>query len=160
MNDGQRMPDEPPETTPAPEPDDPKFLRWLATPQGAAAMQQVMQDTMDGRYGAVPEELRALAVEGLQKRASEATVTRVVAAMQALHAAMQALHAAMQALHAALQQPAEEWPSRGQFVHALHEQAKEVTDLILDVPEPQRTALMKQMLPLQEMLAKLERETE
>ena len=44
-------------------------------------------------------------------------------------------------------------------MHALHEQAKEVTDLILDVPEPQRTALMKEMLPLQEMLAKLERET-
>ena len=139
------MSDALPDSPAAPEPDDTAFLRWLATPEGAAAMKQVMQETVDGRYGAVPEELRALAVEGLQKRASEATVTRVVTAMQALHAAMQ--------------QPAEEWPSRWQFVHALHEQAKEVTDLILDVPEPQRTALMKQMLPLQEMLAKLERET-
>ena len=147
------MSDALPDSPAAPEPDDTAFLRWLATPEGAAAMKQVMQETVDGRYGAVPEELRALAVEGLQKRASEATVTRVVTAMQALHAAMQALHAA-------LQQPAEEWPSRWQFVHALHEQAKEVTDLILDVPEPQRTALMKEMLPLQEMLAKLERETE
>jgi len=135
-----------PDSPAAPEPDEAEFLRWLATPQGAAAMKEVMQDTVDGRYGAVPAELRALAVEGLQKRASEATVTRVVTAMQALHAAMQ--------------QPAEEWPSRWQFVHALHQQAKEVTDLILDVPEPQRTALMKEMLPLQEMLAKLERETE
>jgi len=140
------MPDELPDSPDAPPPDEAEFLRWLATPQGKAAMKEVMQDTVDGRYGAVPEELRALAVEGLQKRASEATVTRVVTAMQALHAAMQ--------------QPAEEWPSRWQFVHALHEQAKEVTDLILDVPEPQRTALMKEMLPLQEMLAKLERETE
>ena len=140
------MSDALPDSPAAPEPDDTAFLRWLATPEGAAAMKQVMQETVDGRYGAVPEELRALAVEGLQKRASEATVTRVVTAMQALHAAMQ--------------QPAEEWPSRWQFVHALHEQAKEVTDLILDVPEPQRTALMKEMLPLQEMLAKLERETE
>lgn len=140
------MPDEPPETTPAPPPDEAEFLRWLATPQGAAAMQQVMQDTVDSRYGAVPEELRALALEGLQKREREATLTRVAKAMQALHAAMQ--------------QPAEEWPSRWKFVHALHEQAKEVTDLILDVPEPQRTALMKQMLPLQEMLAKLEREAD
>ncbi len=139
------MSDALPDSPAAPEPDDTAFLRWLATPEGAAAMKQVMQETVDGRYGAVPEELRALAVEGLQKRASEATVTRVVTAMQALHAAMQ--------------QPAEEWPSRWQFVHALHEQAKEVTDLILDVPEPQRTALMKEMLPLQEMLAKLERET-
>lgn len=139
------MSDTLPDAAAAPPPDDPVFLRWLVTPQGAAAMQQVMQDTVDGRYGAVPAELRALAVEGLQKREREATVTRVVTTMQALHAAMQ--------------QPAEEWPSRWQFVHALHEQAKDVTDLILDVPEPQRTALMKRMLPLQEMLAKLERET-
>jgi hypothetical protein len=140
------MSDAPTDATPAPEPDDPAFLRWLATPEGAAAMTQVMQDTLNGKYGDVPAELRALAAEGLQKREREATVTRVVTAMQALHAAMQ--------------QPAEEWPSRWQFVHGLHQQAKDVTDLILDVPEPQRTALMKRMLPLQDMLAKLERETE
>lgn len=139
------MPDELPDASPAPEPEDAAFLRWLASPQGTAAMQTVMQDTVDGKHGEVPPELRALAVDGLAHRKLETN--------------MQCVSEAMQKLLEALQLPAEAWESRWRHVRDLHEQAKAVTDLILEVPEPQRTVLMQLMLPLQETLARLERET-
>jgi hypothetical protein len=139
------MPDDPPDASPAPEPKDPAFQRWLGSPAGEAAMSEVMRKVVAGDFGEVPDELRALAVEGLKTRALEANLAHVQTAMQALMAAMQ--------------QDPEPSQSRWRHVHALHQQAKMVTDLILEVPEPQRTALMKLMLPLQEMLEKQERET-
>ncbi|MDZ4401117.1 hypothetical protein [Prosthecobacter sp.] len=133
------------DAAPGPEPEDAAFLRWLSSPQGTAAMQTVMQDTVDGKHGEVPAKLRALAVDGLQQREREASVTRVGAALQTLHEAMQL--------------PPEAWESRWRHVRDLHARAKAVTDLMLEVPEPQRTVLMQLMLPLQDTLAKLERET-
>jgi len=45
-------------------------------------------------------------------------------------------------------------------VHALNEEAKAIMDLALELPEPHRTHLMKQIAPFQQKLETLERETE
>lgn len=131
-----------------PEPSDEDLQAWLATPEGVAAMKQVMQDVVAGKHGEVPPELLERARTALGKREVQAQI--------------QQLHQRMLALTERLGEKPHEWPenSRWAHVHALNQEAKAVLNLALDLPEPHRTHLMKQIVPFQQKLETLERETE
>lgn len=137
-----------PFTSPDPEPSDEDLQAWLATPEGAAAMKQVMQDVVAGKHGEVPPELVEQARAALGKR-------EVVAQIQQLHQRMLALKVR-------LDEKPDEWAenSRWAHVHALNEEAKAIMDLALELPEPHRTHLMQQIVPFQQKLETLERETD
>lgn len=137
-----------PDTSPDPEPTEEEFLAWLATPEGAAAMKQVMQDVVAGKHGEVPPELLEQARAALGKRE---------VAWQ-----IQQLHQRMLALTVRLGEKPDEWPenSRWAHVHALNEEAKAIMDLALELPGPHRTHLMQQIVPFQQKLETLERETD
>jgi hypothetical protein len=55
-------------TPPTPEPSDEDLQAWLATPEGTAAMKQVMQDVVAGKHGEVPPEVLEQARTALGKR--------------------------------------------------------------------------------------------
>lgn len=131
-----------------PEPSDEDLQAWLATPEGAAAMKQVMQDVVAGKHGEVPPELLEQARAALGKR-------EVVAQIQQLHQRMLALKVR-------LDEKPDEWAenSRWAHVHALNEEAKAIMDLALELPEPHRTHLMQQIVPFQKKLETLEQETD
>jgi hypothetical protein len=134
-------------TSPTPEPSDKDLQAWLATPEGAAAMKQVMQDVMAGKHGEVPPEL----IEQ----------SRMILGKREVQAQIQQLHQRMIALTERLGEKPHEWPenSRWAHVHALNQETKAIMDLALDLPEPHRTHLMKQIVPFQQKLETLERET-
>lgn len=111
-------------------------------------MKQVMQDVVAGKHGEVPPEVLEQARMALGKR--EVVVQ------------IQELHERMLALTARLGEKPHEWPenSRWAHVHALNQEAKAIMDLALELPEPHRTHLMKQIVPFQQKLETLERETD
>lgn len=131
-----------------PEPSDDDLQAWLGTPEGAAAMKQVMQEVVAGKHGEVPPEVLEQARAALGKR-------EVVEQIQELHQRMLALKVR-------LDEKPHEWPenSRWAHVHALNEEAKAIMDLALELPEPHRTHLMKQIVSFQQKLETLEREME
>ena len=53
---------------PRPEPSEEDLQAWLGTPEGAAAMKQVMQEVVAGKHGKVPAELLEQARAALGKR--------------------------------------------------------------------------------------------
>ena len=71
-------------TSPTPEPSDKDLQAWLATPKGAAAMKQVMQDVLAGKHGEVPPELVEQARTAFGKR-------EVAGQIQQLHQRLLAL---------------------------------------------------------------------
>lgn len=135
-------------TTPHPEPNNEELQAWLATPEGAAAMKQVMQDVVAGKHGEVPPELLEQARTALDKREVAAQI--------------QQLHQRMTALTVRMGEKPDEWPEHSRWAHvrALNQEAKAIIALALELPEPHRTPLMKQIVPFQQKLETLERETE
>lgn len=133
---------------PRPEPSEEDLQAWLATPQGAAAIKEVMQNVAVGKHGEVPAELLEQARAALGKREVVAQIRQ--------------FHQRMIALTKRLGEKPDEWPenSRWAHVHALNQEAKAIMDLALELPEPHRTHLMKQIVPFQQKLETLEREME
>lgn len=131
------MPDE--ETD---EPSDEEMLLWLQTPTGLAAMQQIMLNMKEGRYGEMGPELLEAAEQGLAAREN---LLNVQAVKERVHGLMQQMDEPMEGSH---------W----QYMHDLHEEMKAIMDLMLDFPEPHRTTLMKMALPVQARLERLEKE--
>ncbi len=130
------MPDE--ETD---EPSDEEIARWLRTPEGTAAMQQIIRDTVSGEYGEVPPELMAVAEGGLAKHELLQKLLEVQTRVNGLVQRMKA--------------PVE--GSRWQHMHDLNEEMKAIMDLMLDLPEPERTKQMQMALPVQKALEQLEK---
>lgn len=130
------MPDE--ETD---EPSDEEIARWLRTPEGTAAMQQIIRDTVSGEYGEVPPELMAVAEGGLAKHELLQKLLEVQTRVNGLVQRMK--------------EPVE--GSRWQHMHDLNEEMKAIMDLMLDLPEPERTKQMQMALPVQKALEQLEK---
>lgn len=136
------------DASPDPEPTEKEFLGWLATPEGAAAMKEVMQDVVAGKYGELTPEVMEMARSGVRKHE--------VAEMN------RHLQQRLKALMQRLAEKPHEWPenSRWAHVHALNEEAKAIMDLALELPEPHRTHLMQQIVPFQQKLETLEEAVE
>jgi hypothetical protein len=119
------------------EPTDEEVKAWLETAEGQAAIREVMQKTVAGEYGAVPEEVLEQA---------RATLTRIHCFKQ-IEEVRQRMTELMRQI---VELPSEE--SAWAVVNRLHEETKAVMDLVLEVPEPHRTTFMRQCLPLQQKL--------
>lgn len=131
------MPDE--ETD---EPSDEEIALWLKTPEGIAAMREMMRKTVAGEFGEVDPRLLEMAQEGLKKHEAEDTAKEVRVRLNALSEKMAA-----------------PWEgSRWQHFHDLNKQMKDMLDVMLELPEPYRTTLMKMAVPVQQDLEELEKE--
>lgn len=136
------------EASPHREPSDEDLQAWLATTEGAAAMKEVMQDVVAGKFGELTPEVMEMARSGVHKHE--------VAEMN------RHLQQRLKALMQRLAEKPHEWPenSRWAHAHALNEEAKAIMDLMLEMPEPFRTAMMQEMVPIQQMIEKVESETD
>ena len=120
---------------------DAELALWLRTPDGLAAMQRLMLDATQGQYGELPPEVLASAKQGLESRQTMVTVQEIQVRMLGL-----------------TQKMSEPWEgTRWQHVHHLNEEMKAIMDLMLDLPEPHRTKLMRMAVPFQEKLDALEK---
>ena len=124
------------------EPTDAEVEAWLRTPEGQAAMSEVMEKVAAGEYGELPEGMKELAYQGLKRRHSKDALTEVRARMADLMRGINELS------------PHE---SRWAQVRRLHEETKALMDLLLEVDEPHRTKLMRLCLPLQQQLEDLQK---
>lgn len=135
-------------TTPDPEPTNEEAETWLATPEGAAVTQKMIQDSLAGKYGELPPELITQARRALRGREVADQVSQI--------------HQRMMALTERLAEQPDEWPENSRWAHvrALNHECKAIMDLVLELPEPHSSSLMKKFLPFQQMIEKVERETE
>ena len=130
------------------EPTEDAIKAWLASHEGSAALKQLLQDATDGKHGELHPELLTQVNETLKRH-------------EAVEKACLIQHR-IGTLRDRLGEPPEEWPenSRWARVQALHNECKAILDLVLELPEPHRTMLMNKFLPFQQMIEKLENETE
>lgn len=123
------------------EPSDEEIALWLQTPEGIAAMREVMRKTVAGELGEVAPELLEMAQEGLKKHEAHDTASEVRVRLNALREKMAA-----------------PWEgSRWQHIHELNEEMKGLMDLMLELPEPHRTTLMKMAVPVQQDLEEMKK---
>jgi hypothetical protein len=127
-----------PEPEEAQEPTDAEMEAWLATPDGQAAMREVMQQTLAGKYGEVPEVLMEMSREGLRKHHSHDVMGEV----------KQRFGVLQEQLRAALR----DGPDGSWWQHAreMNEELKAIMDLVLEVHEPYRSKLMPDILEMQQ----------
>jgi hypothetical protein len=121
---------------------DAEMALWLKTPEGQAAIQQIMLDVKEGRCGEVSPEMMGAAERGV--------------ATYELMQKMLEVQTRVDGLAQAMKGPI--IGSRWQHLHALNQELKSIMDLLLELPEPDRTNQMKMALPLQEVLEQLEKE--
>jgi hypothetical protein len=124
------------------EPSDEEMVLWLKTPEGMAAMREVMRKTVAGELGEVPPELKTSAERGL---ADHEHLQKLLEVQTRVNGLMQGMT-----------EPVE--GSRWQHMHDLDEEMKAIMDLLLDLPEPERTIQMQMALPVQEALERLRAE--
>ena len=123
------------------EPSDEEMVLWLQTPEGIAAMRETMRKTVAGEFGEVDPRLLEMAQEGLKKHEAHDTAGEVRVRLNALREKMAA-----------------PWEgSRWQHIHELNEEMKGLMDLMLELPEPHRTTLMKMTVPLQQDLEEMKK---
>lgn len=125
------------------EPTDAEMEAWLMTPDGMAAMREVMEATLSGKYGAVPEEMLHLSREGLKRHHSYDVVQEVKAC----------LHALKEKMHSVVQDGPD--GSLWACVREMNEELKAIMDLILEIHEPRRSELMPGVVELQQDLEAL-----
>ena len=124
------------------EPSDEEMMLWLQTPEGIAAMREVMRKTVAGEYGEVDPSLLEMAQEALKKHEAHDMASEVRVRLNALREKMAA-----------------PWEgSRWQHIHDLNKQMKDILDVMLELPEPHRTTLMKMAVPVQQDLEEMEKE--
>ncbi|MBI3881634.1 MAG: hypothetical protein HY301_16420 [Verrucomicrobia bacterium] len=103
-------------------------------------MVELMERTLRGEFGEVSPEIRAAAEHGLAKRQFQRNIETAQAKFKALAAVSRA--------------PAGSMDEEDRFsqCNALMD---ELTDLLLEMPEPHRTTWLKQLLPMREKLRAL-----
>lgn len=134
--------------SPDPEPTDEEIQAWLRTPEGAAAMKACMQDIVAGKHGELTPEFVEMARIGVRKH-EVAELVKLV-------------RERVLAWAGRLAEEPHEWPENSRWAHtrALQDECKAIMDLMLELPEPYRTPLMKQMVPLEEQLEKIKRQVD
>ncbi len=115
---------------------------WLKTPEGIAAMREIMRKTVAGESWNGRPELLALAQQRSKCHEAENAVRDIQVQLEALKEKTKA------PLNG----------SRWQRIHHLNEALKGIMNLILELPEPNRTTLMKMTEPVQQDLAELEKQ--
>lgn len=134
------------EQPPEPDPEEPtteEIEAWLRTPEGQAAMREIMQQVVDGKYQELPEELRLLAEQGL-KRYHSVDVLREVKTR-------------MHELQDRVEEVLRDGPERSvwAFLRELDEEVKGLMDLVLEVHEPHRAPLMQELMGYQRVVEEL-----
>lgn len=128
------------------EPSEEELQEWLKTPDGNAVMREVMREvmrkTVSGEFWKVRPEMLALAQQRPKYHEAEEEVREIQLQLEALKEKTKA------PLNG----------SRWQRMQQLNEAMKDIMDLIMEQPEPQRTALMKMVVPVQQDLAELEKQ--
>lgn len=111
-------------------------------------MQTVMQEIVAGKSGDVPPELVEQARIGVRKHEVAELVKQV--------------RDRVMAWAARLAEEPQEWLENSRWAHvrALQEECRAILDLVLELPEPFRTPLMKQIVPLAEQLEIVKREVD
>lgn len=135
-------PTPPPAEDASDEPSEAEMHAWLGTPEGSAAMREVMEKTVAGAYGKVPEEMLRLAREGL-KRHHSVDVMKVVVQRRAVLG---------ERMNAVLRDGPEGTLSPWEQMRVFHEEVKALVDLVLEVHEPRRSQFMPRLLELQQMI--------
>lgn len=127
----------------SPEPTDEEMEAWLRTPEGIVAMREVMEKSVAGEYGELPEEVLRLAQEGLKKHHSVDV--------------MQEVKRRIAAVQERVEEVVQDGPERSiwAFAKELDEEVKTLMDLVLEVHEPRRTVMMRELLGLQQELEPL-----
>lgn len=118
-----------------------EFQQWLAAdPANQERFDKVIEAMLAGHYGAVPPAMLAAAQQVLAKKQE--------------HQCMQAVSGKIKALMEVLERPPGTTlaAERIQQCQAL---ANEITDVLLDMPEPQRTEFLKRFVPMWEKLRAL-----
>ena len=122
----------------ASEPTDAEMEAWLMTPDGMAAMREVMEAALSGKYGAVPEDILHLSREGLKRHHSMDMFQEVKTRLHALKEKMNAV------IH--------DGPEGGLWVDVreMNEELKALLDLLLEIHEPRRSEIMPAFVELQQ----------
>ena len=107
---------------------------WLASADGAAAMNAVLAKVTADAYGEVTPSLREQAQEGLRMRHSFVVMGEVNERFEQLCMTMLPLPEG----------------SRWAHVNGLNVEMTALMDLMLEVHEPHRSKLMRQLLPVQQ----------
>jgi hypothetical protein len=118
-----------------------ELAKWLAEdPANMEKHSQILERACAGELGELPPEFLANAKKLLAKRREERVVRLVRDKLENVKALLGQSVGSMRA------------DERLAECHSLME---EVTDALLDVPEPRRTKLFQQFLPIREMVAAL-----
>ena len=116
------------------EPTEADLKAWLSTPEGAAAMEAVMKDAVTGGFGEVAPGLMEQAQEGLRMRHSFVVMGEVNERFEQLCMTMLPLPEG----------------SRWAHVNGQNVEMTALMDLMLEVHEPHRSKLLRQLLPVQQ----------
>lgn len=134
------MNEDPNAQEPDEEPSQAEVAERLLTPEGRAAMVEIMRKTLAGDYGELTEELKQAAQQGLERQRSQEVMQEVITRVEALRERLLATQ--------------REKPecSMWAFMRDINEEIKELMDLALDVHEPRRSEIMPCLLSFQQYI--------